>query len=301
MEGRGPRACNFFSRAGAGWGTGAMLLALGGCVAARADVPREEQRPCAVNVVPITWTTPGDERTGELGGMTVPVELDGRMAWLAIDTGSALTFLHLGEDGPEYEPYAGTVRIGCETLELPGRGGLPVEDPDIVGVLGATFFTDVPSVFDPVSATITRHREGGLPPPDPRETQLAYEDVLGHVLVRLEADGTPLRLMWDTGSPHLLWVGARGRPGDERAVAQDVLGGRFPMYVGRAEVGVAGEPTRPMTVLRAPRFPYFEGTVEALGGDLQGLAGQSVFGRRRMSFDPLRRVIRLGPAEGSGP
>lgn len=114
--------------------------------------------------------------------------------------------------------------------------------------------------------------------------------------MRVNVDGVPLRLMWDTGSPHLLWVGAEGRPGDEPSLAQDVEGSRFPMFAGPARLEIAGlEPREAPVILRAPRFPYFEGTVEALGGNLHGLAGQSVFGWRRLVFDPAARVIRIGP------
>ncbi len=270
------------------------LVLLGGSACVAPD------EPCAVNRVPLLWTTPGDSASGELGGMLVPVEHEGRSGYLAIDTGSGLTFLYLGEDGPEYVPEAGTVRIGCETLSLPGRS-FGADDPSglgILGVLGADFFLTVTTDFDPAAGTITRYPGGGGPQGTEGWTALPYEDVQHHCLLRLTVDGVPLRLMWDTGSPHLLWVGAEGRPGDEPSLAQDVEGGRFPMFAGPGQLEIPGlaHESRPVPViLRAPRFPYFEGTVEALGGDLQGLAGQSVFGWRRLVFEPAARVLRVGP------
>lgn len=249
------------------------------------------------NVVPLEFTTPGDRASGELGGMIVPIEIDGRPAKLAIDTGSARTFLYLHGDALQWIEEHALVRIGHEQLMLPGRNlGPQVEtDEGIVGVLGADFFLARPTTFDPSTATITRHAS------DARSfdgvSELAYEDVEQHVIVRLRADGESLRLMWDTGCPHLLWIGRDGRDGDEEHIAEDVEGSQFPMYAGKAEVEIADEPARTLTTLRAPRFPYFEGTVRALGGGIDGLAGQSVFGWRRMMFDPKRRVIVLGPRD----
>lgn len=144
--------------------TGAVLLAVLAC----RPVPLaagSEPEGCAVNRVQLLWTTPGDAATGELGGMLVPVEHEGRSAFLAIDTGSGLTFLYLGVDGPEYVPEVGTVTIGCETLTLPGRGAGAgaQEDEDIVGVLGADFFLSLTCDFDPAAGTITRYPGGGRP------------------------------------------------------------------------------------------------------------------------------------------
>lgn len=245
--------------------------------------------------MPLEFTTPGDRASGELGGMTVPIEIDGRPAKLAIDTGSARTFLYLHGETPQWIDEHALVRIGGEDLMLPGRNlGAAVDTDDgIAGVLGADFFLARPTTFDPAAGTITRHPQGASS--FDGVCELAYEDVEQHVIVCLRADGEELRLMWDTGCPHLLWIGRDGREGDEERLAQDVEGSQFPMFAGTAEVEIAGEPGRTLTTLRAPRFPYFEGTVRALGGGIDGLAGQSVFGWRRMTFDPRRRVVVLGP------
>ncbi|MEW6745971.1 MAG: hypothetical protein AB1486_24800 [Planctomycetota bacterium] len=268
------------------------LLALAACAATQAPAP-----PPPPNRIPIVFTTPGDAETGEIGGMVIPVRHDGKEAFLAIDTGSALSFLYLGEGGPEFVAQAGTVEIGSETFKLPGRN-LAAEDETgagIIGVLGASFFMEVPTVFDPVAASITRYPGGTQPPDSHGYTTISYEDIEGHVIVTLPADGVPLRLLWDTGCPHLLWIGVEGEPGDSRSTAQDIEGERFDIYEGTASIVLGAEGSRDIVTLRAPRFPYFEGIAEALGGNIQGLAGQSVFGRRRMMFDPAAHVIHLGP------
>lgn len=245
--------------------------------------------------VPIVFTTAGDA-SGVIGGMAAPVAYDGRVSYLAIDTGSALSFLYLGESGPEYRPRVGRVRIGDEVLMLPGRGLAAADETaiGIIGVLGADYFVQKPCLFEPALARITRYPDGLPPSVAQLATPVPFEQVLGHILVRLTVDGRPLRLMWDTGCPHILWLGEAGRPGDVESLGEDVEGSRFPMYAGSGLLGLHGEPPRSVTVLRAPRFPYFEETVRALGGGIDGLAGQSVFGMRSMAFEPRSGTIHVG-------
>lgn len=226
--------------------------------------------------------------------MVVPVTFEGRAGALAIDTGSALTFLYTGKDSAEYTPRAGTVTIGSETLELPGRNFEASDETGahIVGVLGAEFLLDATTEFDPVALTITRFEAA----PDTRGwVAVPMEDVRGHIILTLTIDGRARRLMWDTGSPHVLLIGEGARPGDRESLAEDVEGTRFPIYAGPCELRVPGEPARTITALRAPSFPYFEGTVRALGGNIDGLAGQSVFGRRRLVFSRATQVLYVAP------
>ncbi|MBX3315372.1 MAG: hypothetical protein KF902_00760 [Phycisphaeraceae bacterium] len=282
--------------------------------------PARERSACGVNVVPLVytemedhaWREPESEWGAEWGGVAVAAAYKGTVGYLAMDTGSALTFLYLGRDGERYVKHAGTVRIGCESFDLPGRNFQEDDDRGIgiIGVLGADYLLDVPSVFDPSSGLITRYPDDAGKPVGERaidaiETvaEIPFEDVGGHILVTVRVDGRDLRLMWDTGCPHLLWLGEGGRAGDEEHTGQDVEGGQFPMYFGAAMLelppgrgGATSEPAREIPALRVPRFPYYEGTVEALGGNIHGLAGQSVFGRHVMVFDAVRGVIGLGAA-----
>ncbi|MCC6969080.1 MAG: hypothetical protein IT434_02565, partial [Phycisphaerales bacterium] len=163
-----------------------------------------------------------------------------------------------------------------------------------------------PSVFDPRGGLITRYPVDIGAQPGSRAidgivtvAEVPFENVGGHIIVTVRVDGRDLRLMWDTGCPHLLWLGETGRLGDEEHTGQDVEGGQFPMYFGSATLELAGEAPEAVPALRVPRFPYYEGTVESLGGNIHGLAGQSVFGRRLMVFDTARGVIRLGARDAS--
>lgn len=252
------------------------------------------------NVVPIVLTTTPETGSDEIGGMIVPVIFDGHRASLAIDTGSSLTFLYTGRDSAPYTPSAGRVTIGHESFDLPGRS-FEAEDETgahIVGVLGAEFLLDATTEFDPGRMLITRYKSGSVPDTQ-GWTRVPMEDVQGHIILTLTIDGRDRRLMWDTGFPHLLLIGEGARPGDTETLAQDVAGGRLPIYSGFATLHVSGEPQRQVRALRAPRFPYFEGTVEALGGNIDGLAGQSVFGHRRLIFCREIGAMLVAPDEPS--
>lgn len=252
--------------------------------------------PRVVNRVPIVLTTPAEPGSGEIGGMIVPVTFEGRNAALAVDTGSALTFLYTGKNSAAYTPHAGTVIIGSETLDLPGRSFEASDETGagIVGVLGAEFLLGATTEFDPVALALTRFEAS--PAPDTGGwAAVPMEDVKGHVIVTLTIDGRVRRLMWDTGSPHLLLVGEGGHTGDAESQAEDVEGTRFPIFAGPSELSIPGQPVRVITTLRAPAFPYFEGTVRALGGNIDGLAGQSVFGHRRLIFSRAARTLYVAP------
>jgi hypothetical protein len=233
------------------------------------------------------------------GSIAIEVEHEGERALLAIDTGSALTFLYLGEDGPEYIPDAGTVRIGCETLDIPGRNFegeiAPYSGLAIVGVLGADFFVTQDSELDFGARRVRRFAEGAAPPEAPDASRLPFTNVRDHAIVDVALDGEALRLMLDTGSPDLLHVGAEGRPGDEHVIGQDVEGNRFDMYFGSGVLEMGADPAREVPVLRAPMFPYFEDVQEALGVELDGLLGVTSYEGRRLTFRPSESRIELGP------
>jgi hypothetical protein len=274
------------STTGAGGGTG------GGAGPGGAGGTGAGGEACTLNEMPILVSTPGEPGTGEIGGMLVPVTFEGEERMLAVDTGSALTFLYLGEDGPDYQPYAGTIQLGCESIDLPGRGFSP-DSPEIVGVLGANLIIGQHGVWDTVALRWQRYLDDDRPEPNGDATVLPFENVLDHMVVTLDVEGAPLRLMYDTGSPHLLWVGVDGEPGDQAQYGQDIEGNTFVMYFGTADVAVATEPVRELAAWRAPTFPYFERFAHELG--VAGLAGQSTLGPRRMVFDPDASVVHLSP------
>lgn len=250
-----------------------------------------------VNCVPFAVTNHHESDPEQIGGMVVPVLYKDRVRYLAVDTGSALTFLYLGRAGPEFRPRSGRVRIGAEWLTLPGRGLDPDDDTriGIVGVLGADYFCTTPTLLDPSHGVITRFLHPDAIPPFEAAAIVPFENLSNHVILSLTVNGAKRRLMWDTGCPHLLLIGEAGEVSDEVVTGQDVEGGQFPMFLGRSNVAFDSESPRTLPTLRVPDFPYFEETVKALGGNIHGLAGQSVFGRRTLFFRPNENRILIGP------
>lgn len=229
----------------------------------------------------------------------VPVTLDGEDVLFFIDTGSSLTFVELGPDDPDFVEDAASIQIGCETLSIPGRGGLaPLGDAfgkKVVGFLGADFLIEQSALLDVPNETLTRP----APPEAVAEAAswpaLAYDDVQGHIIAPVELDGTPVRLMLDTGAYDTLWLGQQGQPGDQEVVTTDAEGNTLTFYLGEVELTMAGRETITVPVLRAPSFPYFEQTVAQLGGNIHGLLGLTSFEGRPMLFDGTAHEVRLGP------
>lgn len=227
----------------------------------------------------------------------VAVEYENKPAAFLVDTGSGLTFLQEPVHGPDPVPDAGTVMLGCETLALIGRAeavqapapnGLPV-----VGTLGVDQFLKGPTELDFGASLLSFH-----PPGDPFATgdsgaDAPFDLAKGMVLAHATLDGTPVRLMFDTGSEDTLWLGAQPEPGDQEVQTTDALGNPVTLWLGTVTLGI-GSYTATVPVLRAPSFPYFEQTVAALGGNIQGLLGVSSMGTR-VVIDPDVQRVEVAP------
>lgn len=214
--------------------------------------------------------------------------LDGRSVALKLDTGSALSFLFQGQGAPDYTPNVASVELGCETFPLAGRGlPLPTEvvgnGLPVVGLLGMEHLLDAPSLLDVRGATLTRFQARPDALIDARaKLSFRFDNVQKHALVPCTLDGMAVRLMFDTAGGDTLWVGQNGRPGDQRVEVQDAQGTIFPIFVGTATLAFPDGETRTIRAARAPRFPYFEETVAALGGNLHGLLGVTAFPRESL-------------------
>jgi hypothetical protein len=265
----------------------------GGGSGGQAHGGAEEGAGCGVNAVDMIVERDGGVATR----LHVPVEHDGLRAALFFDTGSALSFLSLGADAEPYLPHAGELSVGCDTVQMAGRnfdsfgttGGL-----ELIGILGADYLLAAPSEIDTARGRLVR-RQGSLSPEQRAWPGQPYEDVQGHIITAVTLDGSSLRLMFDTGSPYILWLGEQGQPGDIPVTAMDAEGNLITMYLGEAALGMVGEPPERVPVLRAPSFPYFEQTVEALGGNIHGLLGLSALRGRTLVIDPDEVVLHLEP------
>lgn len=263
--------------------TSALLLA--GCQAPPA---------AAYNEAPLILTF----ADGVADSQVVPVELNGAAAWLALDTGSAGTFLFRGPDDPPYVAHAGTVRIGSAVLHLPGYGAEGIgpemfEGKPIVGILGADFFLPRGEIDYPGGRVVVW---GNQPIPGARalpSLPLRVAGDLARVTVRL--DGRDLDLMFDTGAHDTVLLGVDGLPGDEAAAVQTADGAESPVYAGTALIELPGEAARRVPVLRALEIPYISSwLVDEQGAN--GLLGLTSLGLRRIIFDGRR--LRLGPRDG---
>ncbi len=246
--------------------------------------------PRDANAVPLVVTL--DD--GVADSQVVPVEVNGRAAWLALDTGSELSFLFRGPGDPEFLESAGAVWIGDECLWLPAYGddGIGVEWFDgkpILGVLGLDFFLPRGEIDYP-GGRVVAYRSG--PVPNARDLPglpLRVADGVARVTVAI--DGGELELAFDTGAHDTILLGVDAQPGDEEMAVQTADGAVALVFAGRATVTLPGEPPRSVPVMRAQEIPYLAWLVDEL--DLDGLLGLTSIGFRRVVFDGDR--LRLGP------
>jgi len=258
----------------------ALALVVTACSVTEPPAPTSDT--CESNVVPMVTT----RVDGVADTQVVPIVVDGRDAWLAIDTGSQRTFVFRDE----YEEDAAVLTIGCEQRSVPGYGeaGIGVEEFEgkpILGILGLEFFGDVGEIDYP-GGTITRH--ASLPADVARLPHAPFVNRDDRGLVDLEIDAVPVRMMLDTGAPSTLWLGVEGNEGDERGQVQTADGRLWDVWFGQGEIALAGE-RRVVPVTRGLAIPYIGPELEELGA--QGLLGVTSLGWRRFVWDTPNGLI----------
>jgi hypothetical protein len=247
---------------------------------------------CVLGSVPLLVDSDGSVASR----LHVAVEHAGAPAAMLLDTGSGTTFLQEPLGSPDPVPHAGVIQLGCRSLTLDGRPEVPddpVQGVPSIGTIGADLFLSGPSQIDIGGARLLLQERGSTIAGTAGWPGAPFDDVSGLVLAHVSLDGNPVRLMVDTGSPHVLWLGQAPQPGDVPVDTSDAQGNVVHLYYGTAVLSVGGT-DRTVPVLRAPSFPYFEGTVKALGGNVQGLLGLSAVGAG-IVFDPDAGVIRIAP------
>ena len=248
----------------------------------------------APRVVSITLVVTGSGST--VDRLYAPVRHKGQDALLMLDTGAAMSFLHMGLKAARYTPKAGSVEIGGYTLELAGRNFDPSthDGKPVVGTLGADFLLLGVGDLDLKCGKLTVYL-GGAKAPGATWPAVAFDDVQGHVITPVKLDGQALRLMLDTGAQHTLWLGQQGKPGDQTVQTTDAVGNVLTLYLGTASLALGSDPVKQVPVLRAPSFPYLEQTVKILGGNIHGLLGLSSLVGRSIIFDGAASKLRLEP------
>jgi len=232
---------------------------------------------------------------------TVPITLTGddQDAWLALDTGSPLTFLFSDPSGPEFLEHAGTIALGCETWDVPGyrEDAIGVEMLDgkpILGILGIDFFTEHASEIDYPGARVARYFDDTAIP----EHYASAPTIALHgrehdrPLVDVVIDDTPLTMLFDAGAHDTIWLGVEGDDDDEIAGVQTADGAIWEVFIGDGVLAFPGEAERTVPVMRALDIGYIKPELDEIGA--QGLLGLTSMGWRSMLFDFDEGVMRLG-------
>lgn len=238
---------------------------------------------------------------GVADSQVIPVTVNGAAAWLALDTGSAHTFLFRQDDDPEWVEDAGEVRIGARTLRLPGYGAAGIgvemfEGKPILGILGADFFLPRGEIDYP-GGRVVNWGDGPIPAAQdlPSIPLRVVEDL---ARVRVVMDGRELDLMLDTGAHDSVLLGVDGQPGDEAVEVGTADGAFSTTWYGTSTIELPREAPRSVNVMRAQEIPYISPwLVEEQGA--HGLLGLTSLGFRRLIFDGDR--LRLGPLPPPGP
>jgi hypothetical protein len=267
-----------------------LLLATFACSAPE-DAP--------VNVAPATATASTctgtglrvyDEEPGILERLTVDLPTPQGPMQFMIDTGSAHSFFTpVGDEGPTSTPTT----IGCTPTSLKTMWGFTATTaPDgatIGGVLGADLVKN--------GGTLDlRVRERKLDwlfakpdlPPNAITLPLTFSESADpwaeHMLVAssVQLDGQDVRLLLDTGSPHVIIMSNTPRPNERVEHTFDGNGNPVTLYISTISIAFNGGPPETVLLDRAESFPALEETFAALGGSVTGIRGLGALGHDRI-------------------
>jgi hypothetical protein len=280
---------------GANGGSGAEGAGAGGTGGGDAgggDAGGGGAAPCTVNEVPLELTISPD---GVADSQVIPVRYRGEEAYLGVDTGSPYTFVFGPEGAPELVEHVGDVEVGCELfpvdqITLEALEPEPFNGKLIIGIVGMNFFSQVPTELDYPGGLVVRHLAGDAPARGLVEVPVAWNGT--RIVVDASLDDEAVRLLYDAGSPHTIWVGQEGQPGDQEVVLGTADGGTTTVFEGTAALAFAGDEVV-VPVWRAPSFPYIE--EELIELDADGLLGATGLGFRRVVFDLAQERMHLGP------
>jgi hypothetical protein len=222
----------------------------------------------------------------------VPIRYRDEQAYLLLDTGSSTTFLQVPLGSPDPTPHVGVVELACQTVTLDGRPEYPlpvVNGVPAVGQFGTDRMLAGPTEIDFATRWMRLHAHGQPFAEATAWPNTAFDLSHGQLLAHVALDGTPVRLIFDTGASDALWLGQPGKPGDVEIDIQDAQGAIHPAYRGTATLRL-GSWSGTVSVLRVPSWPYLEETIKFLGGDIDGLLGISALGAGVVIDD--NRILR---------
>ena len=256
-----------------------------------------------------------DESPGVLQRVYVELPVDGRTMPFFLDTGSAQSFRRLDTSvgpvpgpspgpGPELVARESPTTISCMNVGLAfSRASVFAATPDgraLGGVLG----TDLLAVGGVLDLRIRESLfvwSGAVPPLPPGMVTLpatftTSTDPYGAsklVVDDVALDGKKVRLLVDTGSPHVVVIDKTPRLDETVIDSIDGTGARVRFYESTVDIAFGGGPPHRVTVDRAASFPTLEKVLAAIGGgEVAGILGIGALGHERIVIakDALRFV-----------
>ena len=168
------------------------------------------------------------------------------------------------------------------------------EGEAIVGTLGADYFLDGARELD-----LAGERLVDVAADDDTHTSwpaLPFDASIGYLFVAATLDGTPVRVGFDTGAAHTLWLRQPIEEGDTLVTTQDAYGNELELGLGTETLTAGTWPAQTVPVLHAPSFPSLEDSNEAIGQpDLAGLLGLTSLPGDRVRIDAARAAIYVAP------
>jgi hypothetical protein len=235
-----------------------------------------------------------DESPGVLEQIYVDLPSGSASAPFIVDMGSPISYwagLPLPEGGLDLTLDGGTTTISCARETLPTLRGVTLgSDPDGVpfaGALGVDLVTRGAAID--LRIADSRFVWWHTPPSPPAGATVvpltlyrsadAYNTL---VASGIQLDGKEVRLILDTGSPHVVLVSKTPRPGEVMIHSEDANGEPLTLYTSTIEVSFGGGPKHTVAVDRTASFPSLEGTIAVIGEDVVGLLGLDALGHRQI-------------------
>ena len=249
-----------------------------------------------------------EESAGVLQRVYVDLRIDGRTMPFFVDTGSEQSFRRLDPDAPS-EVVANAketpTTISCLNVGLAfSRASVFTATPDgrpIGGVLGTDLLA-VGGVLDLRIRDSLFVWSGAVPPMPSGTVTLpatfsTSSDPYAHsklVVEDVALDGKRVRLLVDTGSPHVVIVSKVPRANETATESFDGTGARVKFYESTIDISYGGGPPHRVIVDRAASFPTLEKVFAAVGGgEVAGVLGIGALGHERIviSKDAIRFVL----------
>jgi hypothetical protein len=244
-----------------------------------------------------------DESPGNLLRLYTTLPLGGTDAPFLIDMGSPTSFVYAGiADGgiASCSPNGGHTAISCVPADLPGCPGVGETTPDNSVVRG-TLGTDLVARGAALDLGIAQSRfwwwrTPPAPPAGATRVALQYNEGTGALVATgIKLDGRDVRLMVDTGSPHVLILSSTPRPNETVVHTADGNNNPVTLYTSTIQISFGAGSARTVAVDRADTFPDLEGLFAQLGGNVDGLLGLNALGHERIVISKGELAFVMGP------